>query len=253
MNNTTLENIQKRILRMAIKTRDILESENIPYFISYGTLLGAVRHKGFIPWDDDFDFVLFSDSYDKALKALRMNLPNDMFLEYFDSEPKYFHEWAHVKDLNSERDCTTFPQDGAYAHHGISIDLYKTTLVPENEEALFKAKANLAYIERRLKHDLISFDDYNNRKSNILNIIKEEEDKVKNGYGSRELMYCFIKSYNDKMKKEELFPLKRYEFEGELFYGPNNYDILLKRCYGDYMSLPPEEKRVPKNSNIHLF
>lgn len=86
----------------------------------------GVRHKGFIPWDDDFDFYLFDESYDDALKVLKQNLPNNMFLEYFDTEPLYFHAWAHVKDLYTECDCQQFPQDGAYAHHGVSIDLYRT-------------------------------------------------------------------------------------------------------------------------------
>ena len=66
---------------MAVVIRDILESHNIPYFITYGTLLGAVRHQGFIPWDDDFDFYLFDDSYDKAIHALRAEMPVNMFLE----------------------------------------------------------------------------------------------------------------------------------------------------------------------------
>lgn len=248
-----LKRIQNRLLQLAVATRDILENNNIPYFISYGTLLGAVRHQGFIPWDDDFDFVLFSDSYDKALNALRKSLPNDMFLEYFDSEPKYFHEWAHVKDLTTERDCTTFPQDGAYAHHGISIDLYKTRLIKENEETLVRAEAHLAYIERRLKHDLISIEEFTERKKKLDQTITEEKAAIAKGLGGLRPMYCFIKSYNDRLYEEEMFPLKKYKFEDEYFYGPNNADVLLTRCYGDYMALPPESNQKPKNSNIHFL
>lgn len=247
-----IKRIQNRLLYLAVTTRDILEEHNIPYFISYGTLLGAVRHKGFIPWDDDFDFVLFSDSYDDALDALRQSLPNDMFLEYFDSEPKYFHEWAHVKDLTTERDCTTFPQDGAYAHHGISIDLYKTKLIKENEETLVRSEAHLAYIERRLKHDLISVEEFAERKKKLDQTIAEEKAAIAKGEGSTRPMYCFIKSYNDRLYEEEMFPLKKYQFENEYFYGPNNADVLLTRCYGDYMALPPESSQKPKNSNIHF-
>ena len=56
-----VKKVQKRLLEMAVVIRDILEAHQIPYFITYGTLLGAVRHKGFIPWDDDFDLYLFDE------------------------------------------------------------------------------------------------------------------------------------------------------------------------------------------------
>lgn len=67
-------------------------------------------------------------------------------------------------------------------------------------------------------------------------------------------IFAFMSTYkNDFMYPEDLFPLKRYEFEGELFYGPKDADIFLKRCYGDYMQLPPEEKRVPHNSSVKFL
>ena len=56
--------------------------------------------------------------------------------------------------------------------------------------------------------------------------------------------------YDDRLFLNELFPLKKYEFEGEYFYGPNNYDVFLTRCYGKYMELPPEEKRHPHYSQV---
>ena len=73
--------VQKVLFNMAVAIRDILEKNAIPYMLAYGTLLGAVRHKGFIPWDDDFDFYLFGDSYEKAIRCLRDELPADYFVE----------------------------------------------------------------------------------------------------------------------------------------------------------------------------
>ena len=98
MGNMEIALVQNRLLQMGKTVCNLLEENGVPYMIAFGTLLGAVRHEGFIPWDDDFDLFLFDDSYGKAIEVLRDNLPDDMFLEDENSEPLYFHAWAHVKD-----------------------------------------------------------------------------------------------------------------------------------------------------------
>ena len=147
--------VQLRLLEMAKSIRDILERHDIPYFITYGTLLGAVRHQGFIPWDDDFDFYLLAESYGQAMMVLNDELPDHLFLENEKTEPLYFHGWAHVKDLRSVADCSLFPQDNSYSHHGISVDLYKATKVKECEEKVFLLNEHINYLKRREQVGLI--------------------------------------------------------------------------------------------------
>lgn len=244
---TDIKKIQERLLSMAVIVRDILESSGIKYFITYGTLLGAVRHGGFIPWDDDFDIYLFDEEYDRAIELLRENLPADLFLEDELSEPKYFHGWAHIKDDHSIVEYSLFPGDDAYFHKGLSLDLYRAYLIKDTDERKFRANEHLKYIKRKCGKGFLSIEEFNERSQKLKTIIREESE-IKHGSG--DYVYTFPSIYNDRIYPEELFPLKKYEFSDTYFLGPANADVFLKRCYGDYMSLPPEEKRKPHYSSV---
>lgn len=248
-NQKVIRKVQLRLLEIAICIKNILEAHNIPYFITYGTLLGAVRHKGFIPWDDDFDFFLFDDTYDLALEILQKELPDDVFLEYFNSEPKYFHGWAHVKDLHSYTKCDLFPQDGCYIHQGISIDLYKTKKVHEVDEFIYRYTEHRDYLLRRHKVGLIEDDVFQSRILEVEKKLYDEQLKLKDCTTLGRELYSFTVG-GDRLFVEELFPLKRYNFENELFWGPNKAEVLLERCYHDYLKLPPEDKRKPHYSSV---
>lgn len=248
-----VKKVQKRLLEMAVVIRDVLEAHQIPYFITYGTLLGAVRHKGFIPWDDDFDFYLFDETYDEAMKALFKELPADMFLENWETEPKYFHDWAHVKDLYSITDCELFPQDGLYKHKGISIDLYRTKRIFEKEETVFRLSMHEKYLERRYNVGLLEKDIYEKRISEIRKKLVEEKNELSNQRDLGREIYAFYLIYNDRLFLDELFPLKKYPFSHTEFYGPRKAEALLSRCYGDFMQLPPVEKRHPHYSNVEFL
>jgi lipopolysaccharide cholinephosphotransferase len=245
-----VKQVQQRLLEMAKAIRDVLEKHNIPYFITYGTLLGAVRHQGFIPWDDDFDFYLFEDSYDKALQVLRQELTPDMFVEYFDSEPLYFHYWAHVKDMNTIVTCDLFPSDGHYAHKGISIDLYKTTLIKEENEKRFKLTEHLNYLKRKRKVNLISDDEFNQQVSLVSNQLKLEEERVQTLKDLGKDEYGFPGATQNKIYPAELFPLKKYVFEDTYFYGPKDADSFLTRCYNNYMEIPSANQREFHYSDV---
>jgi len=244
--NFDIKRVQDRLLEIAKRTATILEKHDIPYQIAFGTLLGAIRHGGFIPWDDDFDFFLFEESYEKAMDVLAQELPSDMFLENEKSEPKYFHGWAHVKDVNSECQCDLYPHDSLYAHKGVSVDLYKMTKIHERDFAQFRLDNAIAYIERRKQLGFITEEDFEKRKKLYAERLLSEKcdsDKVI-------LAYPFD---HGKQNYEDVFPLKKYTFCGVEFLGPNNYESILTSEYGDYMQLPPEEDRHPHFSSVTFF
>lgn len=246
-----LQLIERDILKQII---ELCEKHELRYYLMGGTFLGAVRHQGFIPWDDDFDFYLFEDSYNKAMQVLEEELPSELFLENEKTEKLYFHGWAHVKDCFSVTECELFPQDSAYGHRGISIDLYKAYLRPASLAKQFLFEQHLAYLNRRCAKGLLKQEDYDYRVANLkANFDKDKQPLFTKNVSNDQSLYIFPSPYKEYMTVEEMFPLKKYKFEDTEFWGPNNANILLKRCYKNYMELPPIEKRHPHYSNVIFF
>ena len=240
---SNVRKVQARLLEMAVKIAGILERNDVPYQIACGTLLGAVRHGGFIPWDDDFDLALFDDTYDRAIEILRSELPQDMFVEDEKSEPRYFHGWAHVKDLNSAAHCDLFPQDNLYSHHGLSVDLYRWKRMHSSCLLDWRMDELRKYLNRKLEKNVIDAKTFAFQLDKLRKNIGQEED----------LPDCDIVAVHGKyryMLATDVFPLGKIRFEDNVFYCPNNYDGILRHFYGDYMQLPIEKERVPHYSKV---
>lgn len=242
-----VKRVQNKLLEIGMEVVRILEAHNIPYMLSYGTLLGAIRHKGFIPWDDDFDLILFEESYDEAIELLRNNLPESMLLEDEKSEPLYFHGWAHVKDKMTVASCKEYPQDSLYTCKGVSVDLYKAKRVPHNKLDDYMNSENRAYLARRKEKGLISEKDYQLRMDKLA--YNEANKKYINDNNAEEVL-CVI---TEHMHMDDIFPLRPYVFEDKEFLGPANAEKILTEFYGDYMKLPPEDERITHFDTVEFL
>ena len=257
MSNDNLTKPQKRLLQMADTIEYILNRNDIPHSIIYGTLLGAVRHKGFVPWDDDFDFIVFDEVYEDAIRCLRAELPEDLFVEDETTEPLFFHAWAHVKDLKTEAYSKAYVHDNFYAHHGLSVDLYRMKKI-KFADMLEEAQNQLVkYIDRRKALGLISEEDYNRRITSDMESRKNWYETVilseEAGKDPERDVYCNVYTSLVRHEIEDFFPIKKYPFEDKEFWGPNNADKMLRHWYGDYMQLPPEEQRRSHFDEIKFF
>jgi lipopolysaccharide cholinephosphotransferase len=240
-----VKRVQDTLLAMAKEIARILERHGIPHIIMYGTLLGAVRHKGFIPWDDDFDFILFDDTYDKAIEYLRDELPENCFLEDKKSEPLYFHGWAHVKDVNSEAYCEAYPHDSMYSHKGVSVDLYRAYKMKKSEAGRFLNQQNELYIKRRFDSGLMDEAEHARR----IERLRNDKNNADCYAGDDTEVYALFSGF-PLIYTTNVFPLKKYVFEDTEFYGPQNATQLLKDKYGDFMTLPPVEDRQYHYSSV---
>ena len=240
--NDVLRKLQKISFEMAVTIKDIFDRNLIRYVIEYGSLLGAVRHGGFIPWDDDFDYVVFEDDYEKASEALRRELPPKYILHDVQSDPSYFYSFSKVRHLHS-----IAIEDG-YTDHlkykGISIDLFKGRIEKNNKYArrLFLAESH------RQSH-LAKFE--NNK--TVSELIKLTFSGLKAAY------YQFLHAITPKTEyfhkspdsDQYFIPLEKYlptsmvQFNGVDFPAPNDPRFVLTDRYGDWT-------RYPKKISFHL-
>ena len=247
---STLRKAQLRMLEILKIVDKICRKNNIPYFLESGTLLGAVRHGGYIPWDDDIDISVFLSDYSRLRKALQEQLPSTMVFQDTTTDANYPMLIAKVRDTESyiEEDYSA-----KLKHKGLYIDIFPLEKIP-----CWKWKQFLDYI---YGHCGRALHNYYSSKDKVLSalifpfakvlilltrLINKliPTDNVSFQYGRKTYV-----QYNLK----DIFPLKEMSFEGYSFFVPHNPDALLKECFGDYMQIPPKEKRVVHTNKIEFY
>lgn len=275
LSETNLRQAQLISLRI-LKTIDyICKKHNIQYWLDCGTLLGAVRHKGFIPWDDDVDIAMTRDDYNRFLEIVHKELPDDFFVQNFNTTPYAGNTWTQIKDRKSK----IILERNAEYHEGIYVDIFPfDTYSDKLLKRIFREKIyKLMYIKVQainaplkkpyfekiniiknivkvlLKVTFFIFAFFNYKFIYNLNINTRDKriaDMAKNpqtNYG----IGTDVLNWDNVYKAGDIFPLTKVKFEDYEFSCPNNYGNYLKLTYGsDYMKMPPESKRIFHNLEI---
>ncbi len=253
-----IRKVQSIQLDMMKKLHQVCMENNITYILMGGSLLGAVRHQGFIPWDDDFDIALLRTDYDKLIKVLKENPIDGCFLQTYSTDAHYVQPYAKLRK-NNTRFVEKYFQ-GIKMHEGIFIDIFPFDKIPTPNSRAAKIRKMsarfLTFVIWRKEGAHVKRKGIKNLeivlsscigifpKSIIISLQNKlvyRENKnwpfVASMYSSN---YKISQTY---MKRKDFLDVILMDYEDTKFYVPRKWDELLTRIYRNYMELPPEKKR----------
>ena len=250
-----MDNLQVKQLDIFKEVVKVLEKNDLTYYLVYGTLLGAVRHKGFIPWDDDLDIALTMQDYDKFISIANECLPKHLFCQTHLSDAHYFNPYAKIRDSNS-----TFIETSSKhldINHGVFIDVFPISKKPNNyfSKLLYKITGEALSV---MYYDLLNYSNVSfDIKVIILRLINKISFTNKENFNFKFDKYLRKFEYLDDDCTTIHLPLQRQDykladfkgitygsFESETVNLPVGYDKILTMEYGDYMIPPTDDNRV---------
>lgn len=268
MNEKELRKVQLIQLEIGVEIKRICELNHLKYALAYGTLLGAVRHEGFIPWDDDMDIVMPRDDYDKFIKLCKSQLKDSFFLQSYENDDYY--TWPFAKIM---KNGTIYREEWAIkeAHNGVFVDVFPLDVCPSNLNKAkiqkLKYKFFVRMLQCKMKFSGFLNDGWKQKveyfiikfiglfyskdtiKNKINNILQEYSNSPCNYYYNLNTPYSIEK---EKVNKEWYEKYSKLKFEGIEFSVPYHYHEILNQIYGNYMQLPPIDQRYNRHKIIEL-
>ncbi|ORP07925.1 lipopolysaccharide cholinephosphotransferase [Streptococcus mitis] len=254
---TDISEIQQMELGIMEYIHEVCQKIGAKYFLSYGSLIGAVRHKGFIPWDDDMDICMLRDDYEK-LQDYMLAHPDERYeLMSYKNNIKYVYPFMKIKDNQTylvEEDVRIDSNMGIY------IDIFPVDGYEDDQS--FKDKMTKIIKKRQLS--CYTFKGITNTKSVVNSIIRyisviifyftntnkyvsqiDELAKSRKVEDYEQADYLIYKDMNKPVwKREWIEDVETGNFEGKEFMIPKHYHEILTSDYGDYMQLPPVAQQV---------
>jgi len=255
-----LREAQLIMLDMLKVIDDICRDQNIKYWLDAGTLLGAIRHKGFIPWDDDLDIAMERSDYNKFIEIIK-SYKNDRYqFKCKELDENYEHFYAKLTDKENY-----LVEYKGFENDGIFVDIYpfdfydrETRFYDKVFAQLFSQKKLGMKIFKKYRsgnynklYDLIRLFRLAILQLMPLNLVYRWLYR-KDATSKKYLGYNLNSGSSERFKTETIFPLKQQNFEDMACYTPNNSHDYLTTFYGSYFELPPEKYRISHAYKIIL-
>jgi len=259
----TLSEIQKCSLDVLLEFKKICDENNFKFYLTYGTLIGAARHSGFIPWDDDIDVWMPRRDYELFLNYCHEHFKQlgNYRLFHFSNTNNYPYCIARFSDTNFYTEYKGVKNYGL----GSFIDLYPLDAIDENDKRFYfkqkrmikKAHSMSSSYQKGIKGIVLKlyyctflFFSFSFTRKNYLKRIDKRAQKF-NDNDNVETVAVSTWEINRILLKNDIVSIdeKKLFFEGYEMPVPREYDKVLNQLYGDYMKLPPEEERI----NHHFY